>query len=72
MQLIDTQKKIVDYFDNRLFDFFFSAVVIFAGSSFLNVRICCFSLFRMVASEDSLGFGQLHGQRKQLEDDTLD
>ena len=36
MQLIDTQKKIVDYFDNRLFDFFFQC----------SCHICWFKLLK--------------------------
>lgn len=70
MRLIDSRKRIVDYFHNRLLFSLQCSCHIFAGSRFLNVRISCFSL--LIASEDSLGFGQLQGQRKTFEDDTLD
>ena len=34
----------------------------FSGSSFLKVRICCFSLSVLTVNENSLGFGLLDGQ----------
>lgn len=44
---------------------------LFGGSSFLNVRIRCCSWSMMTVSEESLSFGLLVGQKKQLDDVTL-
>lgn len=38
----------------------------FAGSNFLNVRMCCFSLTFMTVSKESLGFGLFVRQKKPL------
>lgn len=37
----------------------------FAGSGFLNLQMCCFSLSFMTVNEESLGFGLWVGQKKQ-------
>ena len=37
----------------------------FAGSSFLNVKTCCFLLSFMIINEESLGFGLLVEQKRQ-------
>ncbi len=45
--------------ESFLFVFFAKKCQTFAGSSFFNVRICCFSSSFMTANEQSLGFGLL-------------
>ena len=48
----------------------FSKCQRFAGSSSLNVRVCCVSSSFMIVDESS-GFRLLAGQKKQFEDVTL-
>lgn len=55
-------KLIAKYFDNQFIAIFQTG----AGSSLLNLRICCLTFSFTNTSEDSLGFGLLVGQRKLL------